>query len=50
MLTMNNTITEITLNPCGFKDSIEQTEIRLIDVTKMVPQNPPSALLPTSVV
>jgi hypothetical protein len=47
---MNNTITEITLNPCGFKESIGQTEIRLVDVTKMIPIEKPAALLPASVV
>jgi len=45
---MNNTTQQTdnkdNLSPSGFKESIEQTEIILIDVTKMTVQNPPSAL------
>ena len=44
---MNDTKELDNLNPSGFKSSVEQTEIRLIDVTKMIPivvnENPPSA-------
>lgn len=41
---MNDTKEQVKLNPSGFKDSIGQTEIVIVDVTKMTPQNPPSIL------
>lgn len=44
--TTMNERAKVKINPSGFLDSIEQVEIKIIDVNKMVPtpivQNPPS--------
>ena len=39
---MKDTKEQIKLNPSGFLDSVCEVEIKVIDVTKMIPQNPPS--------
>lgn len=42
---MNDIIEQSKLNPSGFKDSVSQTEIKVIDVNSMIPQGAPSAPL-----
>ncbi len=41
---MNDTNKQDKLNPSGFKESITQTDVILIDVCKMIVQNPPSVV------
>ena len=40
---MNDTNKQDNINPCGFKESITQTEIRFVDVLRMTPIEKPSA-------
>jgi hypothetical protein len=39
---MNDTEQQVKLNPSGFLDSIFEVEIKVIDVTKMIPQGAPA--------